>query len=125
VESSWLRDEPARPNPWRWRRRGIKAAAALSVVLLLVDLNRDAERCEQDCYGTYRTYEPGHAWTNYPDAWQWDAQNAIAGVAFVLGVASYVFLLADRRRRAVWLAVASAALIVAWLTWVALSPARG
>jgi hypothetical protein len=125
VESSWLRDEPPRPNPWRWPRRGVKAAAALSLVILLVDLNRDAVRCGQDCFGEFRTYEPGQAWTNYPDAWQWDVQNAIAAVAFILGVAAYVFLLADRRRRAVRLAVASVVFIAAWLTWVALSPARG
>jgi hypothetical protein len=112
-------------HPWRWQRRGVKAVAALSVVVLLVDLNRDAVRCDQDCYGTYRTYEPGHAWTNYPDSWQWDVQNAIAGVAFLVGVASYLFLLADQRRRASALAVASLVLIAAWLTWVTLSPARG
>jgi hypothetical protein len=103
----------------------VKAVAALSVVILLVDLNRDAVRCDQDCYGTYRTYEPGHAWTNYPDPWQWDVQNAIAGVAFIVGVASFVFLLADQRRRASALAAASLVMIAAWLTWVALSPARG
>jgi hypothetical protein len=106
-------------------RRGVKAAAALSVVILLFDLNRDAERCEQDCYGTYRTYEAGHPWTNYPDAWQWDAQNVIAGVAFLVGVAAFVFMLAESRRRAVRLAVASVVLIAVWLAWVLLSPARG
>jgi hypothetical protein len=108
-----------------WRRRGVKAAAALSVVILLFDLNRDAERCEQDCYGTYRTYEPGHAWTNYADSWQWDAQNGIAAVAFFLGVGAFVFQLAERRSRAVALAMASVALVAAWLLWVTLSPARG
>ena len=125
MEYSWLRDEPPQPDRWRWPRRGVKAAAALSLVILLFDLNRDAERCEQDCFGTFRTYEPGHAWTNYEGAWQWDVQNAIAGVAFVLGVAGYAFLLGERRRRAVQLAVASVLLVVAWLTWVALSPSRG
>jgi hypothetical protein len=120
-----MTDEPSAPHPWRRQRRGVKAVAALSVIILLFDLNRDAERCEQDCYGTYRTYEAGHAWTNYPDSWQWDAQNAIAGVAFIVGVASYVFLLADRRLRAAAFAVASLVMIAAWLTWVTLSPARG
>ena len=65
-------------------RRGVSLATLFTTVLLLFDLNRDAERCEQECFGTYRTYEPGHAWTNYPDSWQWDAQNAIMGVAFLL-----------------------------------------
>jgi len=103
----------------------VKATAAFAVVMLLIDLNRDGERCEQDCYGTYRTYEPGHPWTNYPDAWQWDAQNGIAGLAFLLGIAAFVMLLADWRRRAVGFAAASLALNVAWLTWVALSPPIG
>jgi hypothetical protein len=118
-------DEPARPDRWRWGRRAVKLVAVLSLVLLLVNLNRDAVRCEQDCYGTFRTYEAGHAWTNYPTAWQWDAQNGIAGVAFIVGVAGYVCLLADRRRWAVRLAVASVVLGLGWIAWVALSPPIG
>ena len=43
-----MTDEPSAPHPWRRQRRGVKAVAALSVLILLFDLNRDAERCEQD-----------------------------------------------------------------------------
>jgi hypothetical protein len=73
------------PSP-RWVRRGVGLSTFFTLVLLLVDLNRDGERCEQECFGTFRTYEPGHAWTSYRDSWQWDAQNAIVAVAFVLAV---------------------------------------
>jgi hypothetical protein len=51
-------------------RRGVSLATLFTFVLLLFDLNRDAERCGHDCYGAYRTYERGHAWTNYTDSWQ-------------------------------------------------------
>ena len=67
--------------PPRLIRRGVSLATLFTTVLLLFDLNRDAERCEHDCFGPYRTYEPGHAWSNYAGSWQWEVQNAIMGVA--------------------------------------------
>lgn len=97
----------------------------LTGVLLLVDLNRDAMRCDQDCFGTSRTYEPGHAWTNYPDAWQWDAENAIAALAFMLAVAAFLLLIASRLRRALQLTGLSLVVSGAWIAWVALSPPIG
>jgi hypothetical protein len=106
-------------------RRGVSLATLFTLVLLLVDLNRDAVRCDQDCFGTYRTYEPGHAWTSYPGSWQWDAQNAIAGVAFVLAVAAFVYRLGSNLRRAVILMGASLSLSAIWIAWVALSPPVG
>lgn len=96
-----------------------------TLVLLLFALNEDQERCEQECFGTYRTYEPGHPWTNYRDSWQWDAQNAIAGAAFLLAVVASLSLVGDRLRRAMVLTGMSLALSAAWLAWVALSPAPG
>jgi len=74
----------------------VKVVGVFTLVLLLVDLNRDGERCEQECYGTYRTYEPGHAWTNYPDSWQWDAQNALAAPAFISVVVALLYLIPTR-----------------------------
>jgi hypothetical protein len=106
-------------------RRGVGLATLFTFVLLLVDLNRDAERCEQECYGTYRTYESGHAWTNYPDSWQWDAQNAIMGAAFVLAAVAFVYRLGSRLQRAVVLAGVSLLLSATWLLWAALSPPTG
>ena len=111
-------------NPRRIRR-GVGLCTFLTLVLLLVDLNRDGERCEQECFGTFRTYEPGHPWTNYPDSWQWDAQNAIAGVAFVLAAVAFLYMLGGRLQRAVIVMAASLALSAAWIAWVALSPPIG
>jgi hypothetical protein len=110
---------------YRWVQRGVTLATAFTVALLLVDLNRDGERCGQDCFGTYRTYEPGHAWTNYDDSWQWDAQNALEGVAFLVAATAFGFLLASRRRRAVQLTVVSLLLSAAWIAWINLSPPIG
>ena len=100
-------------------------STGLTLVLLLVSLNEDQERCEQECFGTYRTYEPGHPWTNYNDSWQWDAQNAIAAVAFILAVIAAISLVGDHLRRAVVLTMVSWGFSAAWLIWQALAPATG
>jgi len=126
--SSWRESdfrERDRPNPRRWIGRGIGAWVLVSLLILLNEQRRDSVRCDQDCYGTYRTYEPGHPWTNYTDSWQWDAQNILMTVAFLMAVGGGVFLLAQRRRRAVSLTVASIVLTAAFLTWVQLSPPVG
>lgn len=120
-----FRDEAPKKDPNRWLRRGVALVAFLTLMLLFVDLNRDGTRCDQDCYGTFRTYDPGHAWTNYPDAWQWGAQNVIAGVAFVLAMAGLAFMLASRLRLAVQLTVLSLVASAAWITWVVSSPEIG
>jgi hypothetical protein len=112
------------PRPRRIRR-GVVLSTGLTLVLLLVALNEDSERCEQECFGTYRTYEPGHPWTNYDDSWQWDAQNAIAAVAFILAVVGALSLVGDHLRRAVVLTVLSWGFSAAWIIWNALSPATG
>ena len=114
----------ASPSP-RLIRRGVALCSFLTLVLLLVDLNRDGERCGQECFGTFRTFEAGHPWTSYPDSWQWDAQNAIAGVAFLLAGAAFLSMLFSRLRRAVVLTGLSLILGAAWIGWVALSPPIG
>ena len=126
--SSWRESDfrqPERKNPRRWIGRGIGLCTFLTLLLLLNEQRRDGVRCDQDCYGTYRTYEPGHAWTNYTDSWQWDAQNIVMTIAFLLSVAALVFLLGGKRRRAVLFTFASLACSVAFITWVQLSPAIG
>ncbi len=106
-------------------RRGVVLSTGLTFVLLLVSLNEDQERCEQECFGTYRTYEPGHPWTNYNDSWQWDAQNAIAAVGFIFAVIAAISLVGDHLRRAVVLTVVSWGFSATWLIWQALAPATG
>jgi len=106
-------------------RRGVLISAGLTLGLLLVALNEDQERCEQECFGVYRTYEPGHPWTNYADSWQWDAQNALAAVAFILAVIAALSLVGEHLRRAVALTGLSWGFSAAWLVWNALSPAIG
>jgi hypothetical protein len=97
----------------------------VSLLVLLNEQRRDGVRCDQDCYGPYRTYEAGHPWTNYPDSWQWDAQNILMTIAFLAAVAGSIFLLAQNRRRAVILTIASLVLTAAFILWVQLSPPVG
>ena len=126
--SSWresdFRERDAKPRR-RWTARVIGAWAFVSLLLLLNEQRRDSVRCEQECYGEYRTYEPGHPWTNYPGAWQWDAQNVLMSIAFLLAVAAVAFLLMERRRRAIGFTFASIAVSAVFLAWVQLSPPVG
>ncbi len=117
--------EPERPDRRRWINRGIGVFTLLTLLLLLNAQRRDGIRCDQDCYGTYRTYEPGHAWTNYTDSWQWDAQNALMAVAFIVALAGFLYMLGGRRRRALILTAVSFGFSLVYLTWVELSPPIG
>jgi hypothetical protein len=117
--------ERDRANPRRWIGRGIAVWTFLSLLLLLNAQRRDTVRCDQDCYGTFRTYEPGHAWTNYTGSWQWDAQNAVVSFGFIAAIVALVLLLASRRRQAVILTAVSIVLSAAYLIWVQLSPPIG
>jgi hypothetical protein len=128
VSPSWRESDfrtPERKNPRRWIGRGVGFCTFLTLLLLLNEQRRDGIRCDQDCYGTYRTYEPGHPWTNYTDSWQWDAQNVLMTISFLVSVAASVFLLAGRRRRAVVLTVVSLVLSASFIAWVQLSPPVG
>ena len=126
--SSWRESdfrERDRKDPRRWIGRGVHVWTFVALLVLLNEQRRDGVRCGQDCYGEYRTYEPGHAWTNYPGSWQWDAQNILMTISFLVSVAAVVFLLNQRRRRAVVLTLVSLGLSVAFLAWVQLSPPVG
>ena len=126
--SSWRESdfrERDRKNPGRWIGRGIHVWTFVSLLVLLNEQRRDGIRCDQDCYGIYRTYEPGHPWTNYTDAWQWDAQNILMTIAFLTALGGSIFLLAHNRRRAVILTIASLVLTAAFILWVQLSPPVG
>ena len=126
--SSWRESdfrERDRKNPRRWIGRGIHVWTVVALLVLLNEQRRDGVRCDQDCYGTYRTYESGHPWTNYTDAWQWDAQNILMTIAFLAALSASVFQIAHNRRRAVILTIASIGLTVAFIAWVQLSPPVG
>jgi lipoprotein signal peptidase len=126
--SSWRESdfrERDRKSPRRWIGRGIGAWAVLCLLVLLNEQRRDSTRCDQDCFGIYRTYQPGHPWTNYTDSWQWDAQNILMTIAFLVSLAGVIFLLAQKRRRAVILTIVSIALTVIFVVWVQLSPPVG
>ena len=128
VSSNWRESnlhEPEQRDPRRWIGRGIALWTFVALLLLLNAQRRDSVRCDQDCYGTYRTFEPGHAWTNYDDSWQWDAQSAVMSVGFIAAIVGLFLLLASRRRKAVMLTGASMLLSAAYLLWVQLSPAIG
>ena len=100
-------------------------STGVTFAVLLFSLNEDQERCEQECFGTYRTYEAGHPWTNYNDSWQWDAQNAIAAVGSIIAVIAAISLVSEHLRRAVVLTVVSWGFSATWLIWQGLAPATG
>ena len=112
-------------SPRRWIGRLIGAWAFVALLLLLNEQRRDGVRCDQECFGTFRTFEAGHPWTNYDDAWQWDAQNAVMSIGFLLAIAAVVFLFMERRERAIKFTLASIAVSAVFLIWVQLSPPVG
>jgi hypothetical protein len=117
------------PHP----RRTVRIAAVLvglcAGVVFLAALGRDQLRCKDACYGPAPlsrygsiTYEPGHPWTRYAGSWQWSAQSALGHLALVAAIVALV-LAATQRRNPVPAMLISVATMVAWATWVALSPA--
>jgi hypothetical protein len=102
------------------------ATAVTGFVVLLMEIQRDPDRCHQNCFdGSDNTFEAGHVWTGYAGSWQWEAQ-------LVLGWGAFLFALlglygAGRRGR--WWTVASlgaaVACIVGWIVWVTVQPPPG
>jgi hypothetical protein len=107
------------------RSTGIWLLTGAAFLLLLVDIQHDNVRCGQDCFdGGLRTYEPGHPWTSYENAWQWDAM-------FVLGIAAFVAALGgtfavrhaeSAPRAARTLPALAVTLCVAWIAWRIAAP---
>src|SRR3954453_16842845 len=80
------------------------ATALTGFVILLMDVQRDPNRCHQNCFdGSDNTFEPGHVWTAYFDSWQWDAQLVIGWGACAFGM--WALYAAGRRGR--WQTVTS------------------
>jgi hypothetical protein len=113
-----------------WRRKAIRwlavAVALTGFVVLMMEIQRDPNRCHQNCFdGSDNTFEAGHVWTAYPSSWQWDAQLAIGWLACLVSL--WALWAAGRKSR--WQTIASlglsAALIAGWIVWVTLQPPPG
>src|SRR3954453_13359909 len=97
------RDADMRVTQKGRRQRVVVRALALALavtgfVVLLMDVQRDPNRCHQNCFdGSDNTFEPGHVWTAYYGPWQWEAQLLLGGLGFIVSLgALYV---AGRRSR--------------------------
>jgi ferric-dicitrate binding protein FerR (iron transport regulator) len=128
-EPTWaereFRDEPVVRRRALERRgvAGVVLAAALFVFLLAAQ--HESSKCGNACFDIgVSTNEPGHAWTGYEGAWQWQAEWALALVGLVVAiVATVVGGRFSRRRQAAALTLLAAGLSAAWIAWRILEPA--
>jgi hypothetical protein len=129
TESKWVdwREADLQAQPGRAKVRLVRvlawATAVTGFVVLLMDVQRDPNRCHPDCFdGSDSTFEPGHVWTAYVSSWQWDAQLMLGW-----GACAFAFwALYAAGRRARWQTWASLGLalgcIVAWIVWITVQP---
>jgi hypothetical protein len=112
------------PRGRRWMIRALAYATAVTAfVVLLMDVQRDPNRCHPNCFdGSDNTFEAGHVWTGYFDAWQWEAQLVIGWLAFLVSL--WALYVAGRRSRRWTIASLGVgiALIAAWIVWVTVQP---
>ena len=112
------------PRGRRWMVRLLAYATVLTgFVVLLMDVQRDPNRCHPDCYdGSDHTFEAGHPWTAYADAWQWELQLLVGWLAFLSSLwALYAAGRRSRRQTIASLGV-SIALIATWIVWLTVQP---
>ena len=126
---SWREADLRVRQPARGRQavRALAWATALTgFVVLLLDIQRDPDRCHQNCFdGSDNTFEAGHVWTAYANSWQWDAQLVIGWLAFLTALwALYAAGRKGRRQTIASLGVAIA-LIFVWIVWVTVQPPPG
>jgi hypothetical protein len=126
---SWREADLRVRQPARGRQavRALAWATALTgFVVLLLDIQRDPDRCHQNCFdGSDNTFEAGHVWTAYANSWQWDAQLVIGWLAFLTALwALYAAGRKGRRQTIASLGVAIA-LIFVWIIWVTVQPPPG
>jgi hypothetical protein len=107
------------------------ALALVAGVVFLFAYGRDQQRCKDLCFGPPPlskygsiTYEPGHPWTRYAGSWQWTGQSILGHLGLIAAVVA-VGLAATDSRNPVPALVVSVLAMVAWGTWVALSPSAG
>src|SRR5919202_72725 len=112
------------PRGRRWMVRLLAyATAATGFVVLLMDVQRDPNRCHPNCFdGSDNTFESGHVWTAYFGAWQWEAQLVLGWLAFLISL--WAVYVAGRRSRRLTVAslAMSVALIAAWIVWLTVQP---
>jgi len=112
----------------RWLARGMWPILVGNFIVLLAAMQHDENRCGQDCFDVgLRTYEPGHSWTSYNNAWQWEAMYVLAVAALVAALAAgFAVWRQDRSSLgARVLPAAALALGVAWVAWRVLAPGVG
>jgi hypothetical protein len=136
-----MRDDPAVSEP-TWaerdfrdepvvRRRGLERRGAAGVVVavalfvFLLAAQHENNKCGSSCLDIgVSTNEPGHAWSAYEGAWQWQAQWALALVGLVVAIVAVVLGgRFSRRREAAALTLLAAGLSAAWIVWRILEPA--
>jgi len=107
------------------------ALALVAGVVFLAAYGRDQQRCKDLCYGSPPlskygsiTYEPGHPWTRYAGSWQWTGQSILGHLGLIAAVVAVGLAATDGRNPVPALAVSVLAMI-AWGTWVGLSPPIG
>ena len=102
------------------------ATALTGFVVLLLDVQRDPDRCHQNCFdGSDNTFEAGHVWTAYGGSWQWDAQLIIGWLAFIASLwALYAAGRKGPRQTTASLGLAIGLLLV-WIVWVTVQPPPG
>jgi hypothetical protein len=112
------------PRRRRWMIRALAYATTVTgFVVLLMEVQRDPNRCHPNCFdGSDNTFESGHVWTGYFDAWQWEAQLVIGWLAFLVSL--WALYVAGRRSRRLTIAAlgATIALIAVWIVWVTVQP---
>lgn len=113
------------------RRSGLARGAVAALVtvvaflVFLLEITYELSGCGDACYDTRtRTYEAGHSWTAYENAWQWQAQWGLALAALLLGLAA---LASSGRHAWRWwtagLVAAAVACDLAYAAWRLLAPA--
>jgi hypothetical protein len=128
-EPEWVgwRDADMRVEKGRAALRAVRAlawaTAVTGFVVLLMEVQRDPDRCHPNCFdGSDTTFEGGHVWTAYPGSWQWEAQLAIGWGAFVFGV--WALWAAGRKGSRQTFASLGLALgsVAVWILWVTVQP---
>jgi hypothetical protein len=112
------------PRGRRWMVRLLAyATAATGFVVLLMDVQRDPNRCHPNCFdGSDNTFEAGHVWTAYFGSWQWEAQLVLGWLAFLVSL--WAVYVAGRRSRRMTIASLglSLALVAVWIVWLTVQP---